>query len=328
MAESKELIRRASYISLVTSLVVLAIKFYAYFQTSSAGILSDAMETIVNVMTAIVAIFVLKYALAPADKEHPYGHGKLEYFSAAFEGGVILFAALAIIYESIMSFIHKEEIKNLEVGLLYIIAGAALNAIVGLYIKKIGQRQNSETLKASGTHLMADVKTTVGIVVGLILYKLTGWAWIDPLLGVLVGVWLIVESAQIIRENIGGLLDSTDLSSIQELSEKIDKHLSPDIIDIHNLRIIRSGSFHHIDAHLVVPQYYEISHVHELLHNFEKQVVLDYKFDGEFAFHTDPCYQKYCGVCRVENCPIRVAPFVARAKMTPEHLVAGPQHTN
>jgi len=328
MTESKELIYKASYISLVTSIVVLAIKFYAYFQTSSAAILSDAMETIVNVMTAIVAIVVLKYALAPADDDHPYGHGKLEYFSAAFEGGIILFAALAIIYESIKSFIHKDEIKNLEAGLLYIILGAALNAIVGLYIKKTGIRHNSETLKASGSHLIADVKTTVGIVVGLLLYKITGWVWIDPLLGVLVGIWLVYESAQIIRDNIGGLLDSTDLSSIVELSEKIDKHITPNIIDIHNLRIIRSGSFHHIDAHLVVPQFYEISHVHELLHEFEKQVVLDYKFDGEFAFHTDPCYQKYCSVCRVESCPIRLAPFVSRPQMTPEHLVAGPMHTN
>ena len=328
MTESKDLIRRASYISLVTSLFVLAIKYYAYFQTSSAGILSDAMETIVNVVTAIVAIFVLKYALAPADEEHPYGYGKLEYFSAAFEGGIILCAALAIIYESIRSFIHKEDIRNIEVGLLYIIAGAALNAIVGLYIKKIGERKNSETLKASGAHLMADVKTTAGIVVGLILYKLTGWAWIDPLLGVIVGGWLIFESAGIIRANIAGLLDRTDPSSIQELAEKISKHMQPEIIDIHHLKIIRSGSFHHIDAHLVVPQFMEISDVHELLHNFEREVVLEYKFDGEFAFHTDPCYQKYCSICPMQNCAIRKAPFVERRKMTPEHLVAGPQYTN
>jgi len=319
--------QNAAKLSLIISFFVLALKFIAYFQTSSAAILSDAIETITNVVTAIVAVIILKYALAPADAEHPYGHGKLEYFSASFEGGIILFAAFAIIFESVRSLVFGNHIENIYVGLGYIIVASIINFIAGLYLKSMGRKQNSEALKASGSHLMADVKTTVGIIVGLLLYKMTGLAWIDPVIGIIVGLWLVYESVQIIKNNLGGLLDEADFSSVKELSEKIEKHLVPEIIDIHNLRIIRSGSFHHIDAHLVVPQFLETHIVHELIHDFEKKVVSEYKFDGEFAFHTDPCYQKYCSACQIKNCSLRKSEFTTRRKMNQQHLISGPQFT-
>ncbi len=319
--------QNAARLSLVISFFVLALKFIAYFQTSSAAILSDAIETITNVVTAFIAVIILKYALAPADAEHPYGHGKLEYFSASFEGGIILFAALAIIFESTRALIIGNPVGNIYVGISYIVVATIINLVAGQYLKSIGKKKNSEALKASGAHLMADVKTTIGIIVGLLLYKITGLSWIDPVIGILVGLWLVYESVQIIKNNIGGLLDQTDLSSVAELSEKIQRHLVPEIIDIHNLRIIRSGSFHHIDAHLVVPQFLEVHIVHELIHDFEKKVVTEYKFDGEFAFHTDPCYQKYCSACEIKNCNIRKSEFKIRRKMDQYHLIAGPQFT-
>ncbi len=319
--------QNAAKISLVVSFFVLALKFIAYFQTSSTAILSDAIETITNVVTAVVALVLLKYALEPADEEHPYGHGKLEYFSASFEGGIILFAALAIIFESVRSLIVGNHVENLNTGLFYILIASVINFAVGLYLKLIGKKQNSEALNASGAHLMADVKTTAGIMVGLLLYKITGLAWIDPAIGILVGLWLAYESVQIIKNNIGGLLDQTDLSNVSQLSDNIQKHLVPEIIDIHNLRIIRSGSFHHIDAHLVVPQFLEIHLVHELIHDFEKKVVNDYKFDGEFAFHTDPCYQKYCSTCEMKSCGLRLAEFKSRRPMSDRHLISGPIYT-
>jgi cation diffusion facilitator family transporter len=327
MSLNISLTQSAAKISLFVSFFVLALKFIAYFQTSSTAILSDAIETITNVVTAVVALVVLKYALEPADEEHPYGHGKLEYFSASFEGGIILFAALAIIFESVRSLIVGNHVENLNTGLFYITIASVINLIAGLYLKLVGKKQNSEALKASGAHLMADVKTTAGIIIGLLLYKATGLAWIDPVIGILVGLWLVYESVQIIKDNIGGLLDETDLSSVCQLSEKIEKHLVPEIIDIHNLRIIRSGSFHHIDAHLVVPQFLEVHVIHELITNFEKQVVADYKFDGEFAFHTDPCYQKYCSTCEMKKCGLRLTEFKSRRPMNDRHLISGPQYT-
>jgi len=318
---------KAARLSLIVSFFVLALKFAGYFQTNSTAILSDALETITNVVTAIVALIILKFALAPADEDHPYGHGKLEYFSAAFEGGIILFAAFAIIFESIRTIITGYEVRNIMTGIIYIILATIINLVVGLYLIRVGQKQNSETLKASGVHLLSDVKTTGGVVVGLILYKVTGVKWIDPAIGILVGLWLGHESSQIIKKNIGGLLDEADFDSVVDLASNIKKHLKPGIIDIHNLRIIRSGSFHHIDAHIVVPEFWNIKTIHDLAHDFEKAVVTDYKFEGEFAFHTDPCGQHYCKNCNIQHCPVRKSEYKIARNLTPEHMIKGPQYT-
>lgn len=317
----------AALVSLVVSFIVLSLKVIGYYQTQSSGVLSDALETVVNVVTAVIALIVLKYALEPADEEHPYGHGKLEYFSAAFEGGIILFAAIAIILESIRTYLNGYEVKNILVGIGYIAVASIINLIVGLYLINVGRKNNSETLKASGLHLMADVKTTAGVIVGLLLYKLTGLVWVDSLVGVLVGVWLGYEAIDLLKRNVGGLLDATDFESLDDLSASVQKHHLYGIIDIHNLRIIRSGAFHHIDAHVVVPEFWDIKQIHELTHQFESLVVKEYKYDGEFAFHTDPCYQNYCRICSVTDCPQRKKTFDQKRVLTKEHMIKGPQYT-
>lgn len=319
--------KRAALLSLGISLVVLSLKFLGYNATNSTAILSDALETIANVVTALVALIVIKFAMEPADDSHPYGHGKLEYFSAAFEGGIILFAALAILFESTRSLIKGTVVHDLQTGMIYVALASLINAVVGFYLIRVGRQKNSEALKASGLHLMADVKTTAGVVIGLFLYEATGLKWIDPAIGIAVGIWLGWESCRIIKKNIGGLLDEADLESVQILTHKMNHHLKPEIIDIHNLRIIRSGSFHHIDAHLVVPYFLDIQNVHELIEVFEKHVVQEYQFEGEFAFHTDPCYQNYCRVCEVKNCAVRKTPFQGRREFTQAHVIRGPQYT-
>ena len=320
-------VKNTAYFSFFISLIVFTLKFYAYTQTNSTAILSDAMETIANVITALVAIMILGYALAPADEDHPYGHGKLEYFSAAFEGGIILFAALAILFESFRVLFKGSLPHNLIEGAVYILIATAFNLFAGLYLKKVGREQNSEALKASGSHLLADVKTTFGVIAGLCIFKLTNIWWVDPVVGILMGLWLGYESIQIIQRNIGGLLDETDPTSVKNLTDKINLHVTDDIIDIHHLRIIRSGNFHHIDAHLVVPEFLDVKTVHELTEKFEKKVVRDYRFEGEFAFHTDPCYKHYCRVCPQSGCPVRVSDFQNRRIFDENHIVKGPQYT-
>ncbi len=318
--------RKAALISLLVSLIVLGLKAYAYYQTKSAGILSDALETTVNVTTALIALAVLRYALQPADREHPYGHGKMEYFSAAFEGGIVLFAGLAIIFESVKSIFIDRTITNLGSGIFYIVLAAMINGVAGWYLLKVGKQTRSETLKASGTHLMSDVKTTVGVVSGLFIYSLTQWIWVDSAIGIIAGVWLVYEAWQILKKNIGGLLDALDVDAAKELCLKMSKHLEPEIINIHNLRMIRSGNFHHVDAHVVVPEYYDIKSVHEITSRFERNVFKEYSFDGEIAFHTDPCGSNYCDICMVENCPIRVKPFVKRESLDYRNFISGPRN--
>ncbi len=320
-------VKQTAHISVLVSVIVFSLKFFAYTQTNSTAILSDALETIANIVTSLVALIILRYALEPADKEHPYGHGKLEYFSAAFEGGIILCTSIAILFESLRVLFSGNETRNLLVGIVYIIIASVINLFFGLYLKKVGHEKNSEALKASGAHLLADVKTTVGVVIGLGIFKLTGKWWVDPVVGLAIGAWLVKDALEIIQRNLGGLLDETDLTSVKFLTDKINLHINDEIIDIHNLRIIRSGQFHHIDAHLVVPEFIDVKTVHELIEKFEKSVVRDYKFDGEFAFHTDPCYKNYCKVCPQKTCPVRISEYQQRRIFDEKHVTAGPQYS-
>lgn len=327
--DSTEKIRnRAAYISVIASCAIFVLKFVAYRITGSTAILSDALESIVNVIASIVAFFVIRYAAQPADDEHPYGHGKAESFSSTFEGGMIFFAAVMIIGEAAKALVFNEPTQKLDVG-LFVVAGAALlNLVLGLYLKRVGENHHSDALKASGAHVLSDVYTTVGVIAGLGLMLLTDLKWIDPAIAVLVGFQLAYSGFKIVRRSLGVLLDEQDEEVSNSLAEALEKNKRIGIIDIHHLRIIRSGRFHHVDAHLVVPEYWDISHVHELTHTYETQVVNDYKFDGELAFHLDPCKKSFCKICEVANCPIRQVLFEEARPFTVKSLTEGPQPTN
>ncbi len=315
----------AAFISIFVSFLVLLWKFKAYYATNSSAVLSDALETVANVITSFAALYAVKMAAEPADENHPYGHGKAEHFSAAFEGGLIFFAGLTIIYNAIQYFVSGARIENIETGIQYSLLASFVNLVTGFYLIKIGKTENSAALKASGNHLLSDVITTVGVIVSLVLYNLTGLTWIDPAVSFLLGFWLIFQAYKIMRINSGALMDEADEHLIEQLSQVIDKNKIPGVIDIHNLRMIRSGNFHHIDAHMVVPQFWTVDQVHTMSHDFEKAVVKAYEFDGEFAFHIDPCLQKYCTFCNVEPCDIRKSKFQGLRKMTRTHLKSGPQ---
>lgn len=301
--------RRAATISLVASLFLLALKATGAGISGSSAVLSDALESIVNIVTAIVALAVVRFASQPADREHPYGHGKAELISATFEGGLICFAAIAIALESLRAFYEGPHLQELGKGLWFISVAAALNFILSVYLKTVGHKTNSETLLASAEHVMADVKTTVGVVLGLVVVKVTGFAILDPIIAMLVAGHLAWTGFIIVRKSFGGLLDELDESTLNRLSQSIRSHRQEGIIDIHQLKVIRSGSFHHIDAHLVVPEFWDISHAHQVAHDFEAKIIKDYPYDGEIAFHLDPCNRRYCQICDFENCQIRKSPF-------------------
>ncbi len=316
--------KKASILSLVVSVLVFSIKLYAYHMTSSTAVLSDALESIVNVVAALVALVVINYVAQPADKEHPYGHGKVEYFSAAFEGGLIVFAAILIAFQGIMALIRGHALSELQDGMLLVGFATLLNLFLGLYLKRVSKAQMSDALAASASHILSDVVTTVGIVVGLGLVMFTGWNWIDPLLAIGVSLHLVWEGVKIVRRSVSGLIDEVDVGSLKSLTEAFDRNRRAGIINIHNLKTIRSGSFHHVDAHLVVPEFWDIATVHEITLDFEKAVVKDYPFDGEIAFHLDPCLRKYCHMCELADCSIRQEKFKAFQKFVPEDLINGP----
>ncbi|WP_413289103.1 cation diffusion facilitator family transporter [Bdellovibrio sp. HCB337] len=316
---------KAAWISLLASVFVFAMKFAAYYMTGSTAVLSDALESTVNVLAAIVALIVIRIASKPADEDHPYGHGKVEYFSAAFEGGLIFFAALMIIREAIVSLLAGGAPRQLEIGVLVIGIAAIFNLLLGIYLKRTGQKQQSEALKASGAHVISDVWTTVGVIVGLMLLLATGLTWIDPVIAIIVGLNLAYEGYKIVRKSGGGLVDEVDTEVLSDLSQALQKNRVSGVIDIHQLRIIRSGRFHHVDAHLVIPEYWNISHAHNVCDDFESSVVRDYTFDGEIAFHLDPCKRAYCRNCKMEDCPIRRHAFENQKPFTVESLTGGPK---
>ncbi len=306
---------RAGAISVVAGLGLLGVKYYAYLATGSSAILSDAAESIVNVIAAIVALAALVVSSWPADRTHPYGHGKIEFMTAAFEGGLIAFAAVVIVAEAIGSLIRGVEVRSLDLGIALTLGAGIANYALGWFLIRTGERQSSMALIADGRHVQADFWTSVGVVVGLTLVLLTGIPWIDPVCAILVGINLAVTGWRLAREAAGGLLDEEDPALLREIVDAVNDHRMPGIIQLHFLRAIRSGSFRHFDAHLVVPEHWPVERAHDLADDLERRVTQSLNGEAEIAFHLDPCKQSYCDRCDLDPCPIRQRPFVAPSRI-------------
>ncbi|HSE06234.1 MAG TPA: cation diffusion facilitator family transporter, partial [Methylomirabilota bacterium] len=255
---------RAMLVSLAVSVALLAAKYQAYLLTGSTAILSDALESIVNVVAAVFGLGGILFAGRPADRNHPYGHGKIEYFSAAFEGGLIAFAAVLIVYEVILSLIRGPEVRALDVGVSIVLGAGLVNLLLGWYLLRTGRRHQSLTLMADGRHVLADFYTSAGIVVGLLLVRVTGLAWLDPVVAAVVALNLLWTGFRLVRVAAAGLLDEEDTALLDRLLKVLQPHLGQGVIRIHHLRAIRAGRFHHVDAHLVVPEFWTVERSHEL----------------------------------------------------------------
>ncbi len=297
-------------LSLFLGLLLFAAKFYAFILTHSSAILSDALESIINILGALVTLIIIKIAIGPADKEHPYGHGKAEYFGAAFEGGAISLAGIIIFLESsYLLWSQNYAPKNLTIGLGIVIAAGVFNGILGTYLQKKGRRLRSIALESSGKHLFSDFLTSLGIVVGLVLVSLTGWTWIDPFVAIIVSLQLTYHGFCIVKKSINGLMDARDLAPLSQLLDLFNKKRFAGIIRIHNVRIMHAGNTHHVDMHMVVPEYWTIEEGHEQSKKFAEKVFEKYEFDGEIHFHLDPCLKKYCAFCDYSPCPVRKEAF-------------------
>ncbi|MBC7531403.1 MAG: cation transporter [Oligoflexus sp.] len=312
--------RKASIISFVASLAILGLKFFAYTQTGSTAILSDAMESIINVLAAAVTLLLMKFVVAPADDKHPYGHGKLEYFSAAFEGGLITIAGLVIAKEAIQALWKGTVLHNLDTGLIFVTLAAAGNLALGLYIGRIGKRERSEALVASAQHILSDVWSTVGTFVGLALVWIFEIPQFDAIAALVIAGNLSYSGYKIFRRSTAALIDETDPNTLVHLTETFNENRRSGVIDIHMTKVIRSGRFHHVDCHLVVPEFWSIAEAHPFTESFEKDVIDSYEGDGEINFHIDPCYRDFCSACDVAPCPVRQKPFVTTRPFSIESI--------
>ncbi len=313
---------RAGLISISVSLVLLLAKFEAYRRTGSAAVLSDALESIVNVLAALFGLGSIVYAGRPADRGHPYGHGKIEFFSAAFEGGLIAFAALLILYEAVQALLVGVELQALGFGLAIVGGAGAVNALLGAYLVRVGRRHSSLTLEADGKHVLSDSLTSAGILVGLFLVKLTGLMWLDPLAACAVALVLFRTGFKLVRQAAGGLLDEEDGVLLGRLVRALAPHVGREgVIRLHALRAMRAGRYHHVDAHLVVPEFWSVERAHVLSDELSARVIRELGIEGELVFHTDPCHRAYCGQCELADCPVRREPFVGRRPLELEEAV-------
>ena len=312
---------QAGLISLGVSVVLLVAKYQAYRLTGSTAILSDALESIVNVVAAVFALGGIAFAAQPADRNHPYGHGKIEFFSAAFEGGLIAFAAVLIIYEVILAFLRGAEVRALDAGLAIVLGAGLANLALGWYLLRVGRAYRSLTLVADGKHVLSDFWTSVGIVVGLLLVRATGIWWLDPLTAAVVALNLMWTGFRLVRHAAGGLLDEEDRGLLSRLLAALDARLGGGVIRVHHLRAIRAGRFHHVEAHLVVPEFWSVDQAHELSEDLAARVIDELGVEGELVFHTDPCHRIYCAMCDLDYCGVRREPFRDRPPLSLEEAV-------
>ncbi len=312
----------AAILCLVVGVILCLAKFYAYRITLSYAIFSDALESIVNVVSASVALFLIHLSHQPVDDEHPYGHGKAELFSSTFEGGAIALAGILIVIEAVKAFIDGANPQNLNTGLIITIVVGILNGALGVYLYWQGKRQHSAALVASGSHVFSDFLTTVAVLVALFAVKLTGLTWLDPAAAFVVGLWLAYTGFGILRKSTAELMDTRDIEVIKTVAEIFDKHAFSGMIRLHHVRSIRAGRYHHIDADLVVPEFWSIHKAHSQIKILDEIIKQHYPFELELHFHLDPCHVAYCSKCDVTDCPIRKDTFKSRPLHTMSEITS------
>nr|WP_294945101.1 cation diffusion facilitator family transporter [uncultured Mucilaginibacter sp.] len=297
--------KRIILLSLVTGAVLMVMKFAAYFLTNSNFVLTDAAESIVNVVASSFAFYSIYLASIPRDENHPYGHGKVEYFSVFIEGALIGIAGVIIILKSVYSIFNPEVIHDLLTGAVIIGITGAINGVLGYYMIRKGKSLPSLTIEADGRHLLTDMVTSIGLVLGLLLINFTKVLWLDSVLSILVGFYILFTGYKLIRRSVAGLMDETDFIIVSDVVKLLGEQRREEWIDIHNLRAQKYGNELHIDCHLTLPNYFDLNKVHEEVKQVEWLINREAGIQTELFIHTDPCLPYCCHYCSMPNCPIR-----------------------
>lgn len=284
-------------------------KLLAWHLTNSDAVFSDAMESIVNIVAGFLGLYSLYVAAKPRDTGHPYGHGKAEFVTSGIEGGLIIFAGIIIIVQAVDSLLHGNVPKKLDWGILIVGVTAGINYLMGYISYKKGIRENSLVLQSSGKHLQSDTFTTLGVVLSLVLVYFTKIYWIDAVVALLFGGYIIFIGYQIIRKSLSGIMDEADVRLLTKLSKLLNENRQRDWVDIHNVRIQQHGSELHIDAHLTLPWYYDLRTAHNEMEEVYKLIGKNSERNIEFNFHLDDCKPFSCEICELWECKVRQHTF-------------------
>lgn len=310
----------------IASATLLIAKFTAYYLTKSVSILTDALESIVNVVAGFISLYSLYVAAKPRDIDHPYGHGKAEFVSAAVEGTLILSAGLLIIYNAVKNFIYPVQLKELDLG-IYLVAGTAIiNWVLGAVALRQGRKNNSLALVASGKHLQTDTYSTLGIIVGLLLITFTGEIWIDAAVAIGFGLFIIFTGYKIIRSSLAGIMDEADMVLLQKMVDLTEKNRKENWIDLHNLRVIKYGNVLHLDCHLTVPWYLNVNQAHEEIDELAKLIRSNFGESLELFVHSDGCRYFQCHICIKKDCPVRQHDFKRRVDWNLDNALQDEKH--
>lgn len=318
---------RIQKLVVTVAVVLFIIKIVAFWVTQSVAILTDALESTVNVIAGFIGLYSLYVAAKPRDENHPYGHGKAEFLSAAVEGTLILIAGMVIIYESIDNFIHPHALQKLDQGIILVAATAVINFVVGYISIKKGTKNNSLALIASGKHLQSDTYSTLGIILGLVLIRVTRLIWLDSVVAIIFAFIIIYTGYRILRHSLAGIMDEADKELLLKMLAVLNANRRENWIDLHNLRVIKYGGQLHIDCHLTVPWYLNVVEAHKEVEELGKLIKREFGNVIELFVHTDPCLDFSCSICLNEDCSVRKRPFEKTIEWTLENVLTDKKHS-
>lgn len=310
----------------IIGIVLFVGKLIAWTLTKSDAVFSDAMESIVNIIAAFMGLYSLYLAAKPKDRDHPYGHGKVEFVTSGIEGALIIFAGVIIIVQSINSLLNSNVPQKLDWGMLIVAFTAIINYLLGYISYKKGVAENSLVLQSSGKHLQSDTLTTLGVVLSLILVYFTKLYWIDAVVALLFGTYIMIVGYKIIRKALSGIMDEADLDMLSRLAIFLNQNRKPAWIDVHNMRIQQHGSGLHIDAHLTLPWYYELREAHQQMEEVYKLIGKNTDRTIEFNFHLDDCKPTSCEICQIFDCPVRQHAFVKKIDWNGKNIARVAKH--
>jgi cation diffusion facilitator family transporter len=317
---------RLQKLVLILGIVLMLGKFVVYFLTRSNTVFTDALESIINVLAAAFALYSLHLSAVPKDLNHPYGHGKIEFLSASLEGALIFLAGVVIIIKSAYNLIYPQVISQVEYGIIAIVVSGIINYGVGYYSVKRGKRTKNVVLEAGGKHLQADAFSAVGLLLGLIVIKITHFVWLDSTVAIIFGGIITFTGYRILRTSVAGIMDEADIKLLKEIVDLLNKNRQPNWIDIHNLRVIKYGSMLHIDCHLTVPWYLTVAEAHKEVQAMEDLINNHFENTVEIFVHVDPCEPPSCHICDKADCAHRQNDFTKRLEWKFENVLENKKH--
>lgn len=309
--------RRVQTRIVILSVLLMGGKFAAFALTNSVGVLTDAMESIVNVVAGLISLYSIYVAAKPRDSDHPFGHGKVELISASVEGLLILAAGAVIVAEGIGRLFSPSEIKSLDIG-IWIVAGAGVvNYIAGWYSIRMGRKYDSVALVAGGRHLQSDTYSSIGLVIGLVLLYFTHIGWIDSALAIIFGSIIAFTGISILRRTVSNLVDSADDKTLGDMLKAVNRDRREDWVDIHNMKSISYGNSIFVTCDLTLPWYYTVRRSHEACMALQNEINDEFSGRAQISIHSDPCVPELqCVHCIMKECPERRHPFVASVGFT------------